>query len=240
MNDGLNLRLAQLELLSGVLGHITHDVQNHLAIINESAGWMEDLLKLRNKQWLGRIVRLLKRNRSQHLDVEPLFKGLNAIQEHVAQGSILTQRLRSFAQRLDKTEAVFDANKALEEIQDLLTRQATEKGIRLELRLSDEAPMIETDPPAFQLAVFDNVEQVMAGLQSGSWLAVEAKINGDRFQLHLTSPYPGESPSLLPEDPAGKDFSREIVEELGGQIGSQSGDGKWVTTLAFPLASRNT
>jgi two-component system NtrC family sensor kinase len=240
MNEGLNLRLAQLELLSRVLGHVTHDVQNHLAVINESAGWMGDLLRLRNKQGFRRIIRFLKGNRGQHFDVEPFFEGLHTIQEHVAQGSTLTQRLSRFAQRLHETEAVFDANKALEEIQDLLFRQATEKGIRLELRLSEEAPMIETDPPAFQLALYDNVEQVMAGLQRGGWLALEAEVRDDRFQVHLTGPCPAKLSSMPPENAGEKDFSQEMLEDLGGQRRSRSSDGKCSITLAFPLAGEET
>ncbi len=236
--DSYSLRRAQLEVLRKTLGDVTHDVQNHLAIINESAGWMKDLLKLKTKKGFGWIARLLKRNQGQHLNVEPFFKGLNSIQEHVALGSLLTQRLSSFAQRLDKAKAVFDANEALEETIDLLSEQATERDIRLELKLAKEAPMIETDPSPFQLALFGHIEKAMKGLERGGWLVVEAGISEDRFQLHLTSPGPKESPKLASEDPGGRDFSQQIFEDLGGQIWSRSGDGKYVTALVFPLASR--
>jgi hypothetical protein len=53
----LGLRIAQLQVLSRALTNVAHDIQNHLAAINESAGWMGDLLNLKNKHrfgWIGR------------------------------------------------------------------------------------------------------------------------------------------------------------------------------------------
>ncbi|MBW1739858.1 MAG: hypothetical protein JRJ42_01845 [Deltaproteobacteria bacterium] len=235
VNDGLGLRVAQLQVLSWALAHVTHDVQNHLAIIHESAGWMKDLLKMRTKQRFGWIGRFFKRGQNRRLKVEPFFRGLNTIQEQIVQGSALNQHLSCFARRLKENEGVFDGNKALEEIRDILLIQARKKGIRLEIRLPKGALMIETNPPIFQLAVFGNVEQVMENLESGDWLVLEAGVGEGRFQVSLTSPCHEGPGRLLPEELNGQDFSQDIVEELGGQIWRQSGDGKCVTTLAFSL-----
>jgi hypothetical protein len=239
-NVGLSFRLAQLIVLSRALAHAAHDVQNHLATINESAGWMADLLKLKSKQRFGRIARFFKRNQSQRFDAKPFLESLNTIQEQVVQGARLTQDLSSFAHRLEETRSVFNGNKALEEIRGALLRQASQKGIRLELKLAKEAPMIETDPPVFQWALFASVEQVMEGVESGGWLALGTEVSGGRFQVHLTSPCPKESLVLLQKESSGPDFSRDIIEELGGKIWSQSSHGEHVTTLDFPLAGGKT
>lgn len=236
VNIGLSLRLAQLQVFGLGLAHIAHDVQNHLAIISESAGLMGDLLKLKGKQRFGWVCRFLKRDQGRCLDIKPFFGGLNTIQEQVVQGSSLTQRLSSFAHRLEEAESVFDGIRALEEIRDILLVQAGEKGIRLEIRLAKEATMIETNSPGFQLAVFGSVEQVMESLESGDWLVLEADDSDGRFQVHITSPSHDESPGLLSEELDGQDFYRDIVGDLGGQIWKQSDDGKHVTTLAFSLA----
>lgn len=240
VNVALGLRAAQLQVLGQALAHVAHDIQNHIAIISESAGLMGDLLKLKNKQRFGWIRRFFKRGQGQRVDIEPFLRDLNTIQHQVALGSALNQRLSSFAHRLEETHSLFYGNKVLEEIQDALLRQAREKGIRLEIKLDRETPMIETDSPGFQLAVFGNVEQVMEGLESGDWLALEAGVREGRFEVRLTSPCGEQSRGLLPEEPDGQDFSRDIVEDLGGQVWRQSGDGTCVTTLAFPLASGET
>ncbi|MBW2172211.1 MAG: HAMP domain-containing histidine kinase [Deltaproteobacteria bacterium] len=238
VDDSLDLRRAQLEVLSKVLGDVTHDVQNHLAIINESAGWMGDLLNLKKKKGFGRIVELFRRNRGQHLDVEPFFEGLKSIHKRVGEAATLTRRLSRFGDRMNEAKAVIDANQALEEIRDALLGQATERGVRLEVKLAKEAAMVETEPAAFQLSMFGNVAQLIEGQEKGASLAVGTNVNEDRFHLHVTGPE--GSPGSLPDDPVADGFSLEILEKLGGEIWSESHDGKYVTTLAFPLAGRET
>lgn len=238
VDGGLSLRRAQLEVLSKVLGDVTHDVQNHLAIINESAGWMGDLLSLKKKKGFGRIVGLFKRNRGQHLNVEPFLEGLKPIHEHVAEAATVTRRLSRFADRMDEVRAVIDANQALEEIRDALLGQATERGVRLEVKLAKKDAMVQTEPADFQLSLFSNVVRLIENQEKGASLAVEADVIEDRFQLLITGPE--GSPGLVPDNPEAKGFSCEMLERLGGKIWSQSDDGKYVTTLVFPLAGRET
>jgi signal transduction histidine kinase len=232
-----SLRIAQLQDLSRALAHLAHDVQNYLAIINESAGWMKDLLKLKSKQRFGWIGRFFKRGQRQHSDFEPFFSGLNTIEKQVDQASTLTQRLSSFAHCLEKTRSIVNGNKVLEEIRDVLLRLTRDKGVRLELKLAEESSMIETDPSVFQLAVFDNAEQVIEGLKSGDCLTLESEVRDGQFQVHLTSPYHEGCNSSLIEKPDGQDFYWHMVEDLGGQIQRQSLDEKCVTTLVFTLTS---
>lgn len=235
VGDSLDLRRAQLEVLSKVLGDVTHDAQNHLAIINESAGWMGDLLNLKKKKGFGRIVALFKRNQGQHLDVEPFFEGLKSIHEHVREAATLTRRLSRFGDRMDEAKAVIDANQALEEIRDALLGQATEMGVRLDVKLAKEAAMVETEPAAFQLSLFANVAELIEAQEKGASLAVEADVKENRFHLHVTGPEGSSG-----DDSVAGGVSREMSEKLGGEIWSQSDDGKYVTTLAFPLAGRET
>jgi hypothetical protein len=236
----LGLRVAQLQVLSRTLANVAHDIQNHLAAINESAGWMGDLLNLKNKRRFGWIGRFFKRGERHRLHVTPFFGEIDTIQKQVVHGSASNQRLGGFAHRLEEARSVFSGNKALEEIRDVLLREAAEKGIHLEMKLANGEPMIETDPPGFQLAVFCGVEQVMEGLESGDRLVLEAEAGEGRYQVQLISSRPAESLGLPLRDADGQDFSQTIVEELGGQIWKQSGDGNHITTLAFPLAVART
>ena len=240
VNVGLSLRVAQLQLLSRILAYISHDVQNHLAIIRESAGWIEDLLKLKSKQRFGCLGRFFKRGQSQHFDIEPFLRGLNIIQKQIKEGSTLTKRFNSFAHRLEKTRDVFDGNKVLVEIQDILLRQAKDKSVCLELKFTNEASIIETDPSGFQLAVLGAVEHVMEGLKSEDCLTLEAGVREEKFQVCLTSPYHKGLRTLSPEELDVQDFYQDIVEDLGGQILRQSGDGRNSITLSFPLATAET
>jgi hypothetical protein len=234
-DDSLDLRRAQLEVFGRVLGDVTHDAQNHLAIINESAGWMGDLLNLKKKKGFGKIVGFFKRNRGQELDVEPFFEGLKSIHQHVGEAAALTRRLSRFADRMDEPKAVIDANQALEEIQEALLGRANHKEVRLEVKLGKKSAMVETEPVAFQLAVFSNVAQIIEGQEKGASLAVEADVNEDRFYIRVIG-----SEGSSGDNPDAEGYSRDLLEELGGEILRQSDDGKYITTFAFPLAGGET
>lgn len=240
VNVCLSLRIAQLQVLSRALAHLAHDVQNHLAIINEHAGWMKDLLKLKSRQRFGWIGRFLKRGQKQLPDLEPFFNGLNMIEKHVDQASSLNLSLSSFAHRMEKNRSIFNGNKVLEEIRDVLLRQARDKGVHLEIKLAEESSMIETDPADFQLAVFDNVEQIIEGFKSGDCLTLESEVRDGQFQVRLTSSC-HDGYNIPPiEETDGRNFYWHIVEDLGGQIQRRSIDEKCITTLSFALAGGKT
>jgi C4-dicarboxylate-specific signal transduction histidine kinase len=238
VDDRLDLRRAQLEVFGRTFGDVTHDVQNNLAVINESAGWMQDLLNLKKKKGFGRIVGLFKRNRGKELDVEPFLEGLESIHDHVGKAAALTRHLSRFADRMDEAKAVIDANHVLEEIQDALREQAADRGIRLEVKPAKKRPMVETEPAAFQLCLFANIAGCIERQKEGAPLVVEADMNEGGFHLHVTGTE-GLS-GLPPAHPDSNGFALKILEKLGGEIRSQPDDAKNVITLVFPLAGNET
>jgi hypothetical protein len=235
---GLNPRAAQMQLLSRALAHVAHDVQNHLAIIDESAGWMKDLLKIKGKHWVGRIVRLFDRDRSARLDTGPILRALDDIHEQMAQASGLNQRFSRFAHLLEEDMAIFDANRVLGEIEDVFARQVLKKELNLEMKLgTGVGPMIETDPSGFLLAASVNLDDFTEGLKSGDRVTLETEVREGRFHLSLTSTLRKDFREVpAHRGPDAHDFPQNLVERLGGQILRRSGDGTRVRTLNFPLA----
>jgi hypothetical protein len=237
---GLGVRVAQLQVLSRGLVQLGHDMQNHLATINESAGLMIDLLQLKRKKRFDWAARFFKRGQGPGLDREPFLNDLGAIQKEVIEGATLTRRLSRFAHRLGETQSVFRGDEALEEIQDILWRQAEERGVRLEMRLAETASMMETDRMGFQVAVLWNVEEVMRPLESGDRVVLETDIGGRLFQVRIIGPHAEHLSPLSPDEPGSRNFCRDIVKDLGGHVSDHSGDGTHVVTLAFPLAKGTT
>ncbi len=119
-----NLSEAHLDLLGRSLLHIAHDLKNHLATINESAGLMGDLLKLKQRKHSGWVRRFFKRGQGPPLNHDPFFKELNAIQEEVIQGSALFQDLGNLAHRLEGNPSLFTGNEALalKEMRKVITK----------------------------------------------------------------------------------------------------------------------
>jgi hypothetical protein len=235
-NNGLSLRMAHLNFLGRGLVNLAHDLKNHLATMNESAGLMVDFLKLKKEQRFGWAGRLFKRPQAPSFDRALLLGALNTIQKEVVQGASLIQRLGRFAHRLEETPSDLRGNEALEEILDALMEKAKEKGIRLETRVSGMTPMIETDPIGFQMAIWFVAESLMSDLEEGHRVVLKADVREGFFQVCLSSPCPQYPPRFATEGPADEGFYREIIEELGVRVLEASDHGKCFITLGFPLA----
>jgi signal transduction histidine kinase len=227
-------KIAEAQILGRSLAFLAHDIQNHLATINESAGWMKDLLEQRDKRGLDRIILYFKRARVP--DSEALFPGLETIQKQVSQVSAVTKRLSRFAHCLQEKKSVIDANKVLEEVMDVLLQETREKDIHLELKQTKEVCMIEIDPIGLQMAVFENMKSIIKKLESGARLILETTMQNGEFHVRFTDPNDREHSNPLSKEPDSQDFLRYMVGDLGGRIRHHTGSEKPFNTLVFGLA----
>lgn len=236
--DGCSFSVAHLNFLGQALVRLAHDLKNHLATMSESAGLMEDLLKMKKRQRWGWARRLFKRYRGLSLDMAPFLTSLSTIQEEIIQSSALIQQLGHFAHHMEGAQPLFEANEALEEIQGLLLEKAREKDIHLDLRLCRSVSRIETDPIRFQMAVLFVMEKVIAGLEGGRGVVLESVAREGTFQVSLSGPRPEFSPRFSPEELDDEGFYRDMIEEVGGRIFEASREDKYSITLNFPLARK--
>jgi len=236
INNNFGLRTAHINFLGRSTINLAHDFKNHLAVINESAGLMLDLLSIKCKQRFCWKNIFLQRGRNRQHDTKHLTSELHAIQNEIGQLSNLIQQLGCFAHRLEKTHAVFEGHKALEEMRDILLKQAKTKGISLTIISPKTTSMIETNPTGFQLAVLCNLERVLAGMAKGCRIDLETRTTNSLFQICITSSNPERTQPVLSEEIDDQGFHQDIVTGLGGLIREQSGHGKHLVVLSFPLA----
>jgi signal transduction histidine kinase len=230
----IGFKIVEAQILGRSLAFLAHDIQNHLATINESAGWMKDLLEQKDKRGFDRIILYFKRARVP--DSEAVFPELDTIQKQVSQVSALTTRLSSFAHRLEEKKSVIDANKILGEVMDVLLQETEEKGVHLELKQAKEVCMIEIDPLGFQVAVFENMKNIIKVLESGTHLLLETTMKGGELHVRFTEPNDREDSHSLAKEQDSQDFLKYMVEDLGGQLRQHTGNEKPFNTLAFALA----
>ena len=229
------LKTVEAEILGRSLASLAHDIQNHLATINESAGWMRDLLEHRDKHGFDRIIQLFKRAQCQEREV--LLPRLDTIQNQVSQVSALVKRLSRFAHCLEEKKSVLDANKVLEEVVDILLKESREKKIHLELKLTKEVCMIEIDPFGLQMAVFEDLKSITNNLESGARVLLETMIQDGEFHVRFTSPNDREDSNMLSTESDNRDFLRYMVKDLGGRIRQHNGNERTFNTLSFALAA---
>ncbi|MBI4844345.1 MAG: hypothetical protein HY809_08505 [Nitrospirae bacterium] len=134
------LRIAQLNFIGKVLSVFTHELNNHLAIIKESAGLLEDIMKFQKAQ-----------------DKESLAESLKtiyAVEAQVSKSAWLIKNLNSFGHRMDKPVTSFSINECIEELLILLNRLLNQRRVTAEKRFQENLPLMDGDPAMAQLLIF--------------------------------------------------------------------------------------
>ncbi|BCS98523.1 hypothetical protein DSLASN_41550 [Desulfoluna limicola] len=125
-------------LMGAVTAPATHDLMNVLAIINEHAGLLSDLLRFA---------------KGEPLPPEQLEKGIKAIEAQVSRGRTLLTQLNSFAHATDLSPAPLDAGNAVAEVVHLTQR-------KFHAQLASPAPshVASCDPIVFRLLIYRLLE----------------------------------------------------------------------------------
>lgn len=143
---------------------VTHEIKNVLAIIKESAGLIEDLLSLWQKD--------------SQIQTEKLSKTLTKIIDQVDRGVELSTKLNEFAHTPDQEVADVNLNSAVEKVVSLSQRFARLKRIRLEASKKNSQRSISTDPLCFLMLMFSGIELLMDIVGQNGVISVEPCLEG--------------------------------------------------------------
>ena len=112
------IKIAHLKFIGKVLSVFTHELNNHLAIIKESAGLIEDTLRLQKS--------------SGKYDIEESLKIIRSIENQIGKTAWICKKLNGFGHRMDRALSTFNVNESLEELLVLLNRVANQKKVSFE------------------------------------------------------------------------------------------------------------
>jgi two-component system NtrC family sensor kinase len=214
----------KLSSIGRLAAGVAHEVNNPLAVINEKAGLMQDLIQY-NPDFpdKDRFVNLVK-----------------AIIQSVERCRTITHRLLGFARRMDVEVQVLDINEVLEETLGFLEKEALYKNVKLDLDLTKNLSKIESDRGQLQQVFLNILNNAMAAIGDGGTIAIssferDSKTIGvtikdtghgmsDETLKHVFEPFfttkkAGEGTGL------GLSITYGIVKRLGGDIEVQSKTG---------------
>lgn len=135
-----------------ITASVTHEMQNVLATIRESAGLMGDLLSLPGDAC------------AKHQD--KFRKVTSMIDEQVERGMRLSDALNRFAHAADDEPRSTDAAQALETVLFLARRLSSRKGVRFEAAPPSGTAVCGLSPLEFMLLVFEVMEFLLERLAS--------------------------------------------------------------------------
>ncbi len=214
---------------------VAHEVNNPLAVIQQNAGLIQDLLEMVEK--------------SQYSDT--LDKSLKAVQNAVDRCKVITHRLLGFARRMDVSLEDIDINSLLQEVLGFLEKEAIYNYIKVETSFDENIPHIYSDRGQLQQVFLniinnaidaigkDGVIFIRSGMSDENYIELEICDSGcgieedsieTIFEPFYTTKEVGKGTGL------GLSITYGLVKQLGGTIKVDSivGQGS-IFTIILPI-----
>lgn len=208
---------------------VAHEINNPLAIINEKAGLLQDLVSQTANQ--------------EHR--EKILRSLESIVKSVDRCGNVTHRLLGFTRSRESQTESIDLADLLQEVMDFTGKEAAHRNITVETRVAPGIPPILADRGQLQQVFLNLVNNAFAAVSDGGridlavdsprlgWVAVVIRDNGvgipaDKLP-YIFEPFfsmKGKFGTGL-----GLSITYELVQRMGGRIniGSKLGEGTTVT-----------
>jgi two-component system, NtrC family, sensor kinase len=201
---------------------VAHEINNPLAIINEKAGLMEDILIM---------------SKGSNIDREKFLGLIHAIVDSVNRCKAITQRLLGFARRMDVRHEEIDLNDTIKEVIEFLEKEILYRNIRLETDLKEDLPRVVSDKGQLQQVFLNIINNAIDAVADGGRIVVSTKVrrsgkvrvsikdNGEGipkdkiahiFEPFYTTKEKGKGTGL------GLSISYGIIDRLGGSINVES------------------
>lgn len=222
----------KLSSIGRLAAGVAHEINNPLAVINEKAGLMQDLLA-----------------RSAEFSDKARFGLLiDAILKTVVRCRGVTQRMLGFARRLDVQLEELNINDVLIETIGFLHQEAQHRDVALNADLDEQAPRILSDRGRLQQVFLNILNNALAAVPDSGRIAVSTRRDGEGVRIEFQDNGCGMSDDTLAcvFEPffttkktkgtgLGLSITYGIVKRLGGEIAVESEIDKGTTfTLRFP------
>jgi signal transduction histidine kinase len=226
---------SKMASLGRMAAGVAHEINNPLAIINEKAGYIEDLITYKKDHAKDRMVMEL----------------VSSILFSVERCSTITKRLLSFARHVDVTIQTINLGEVIDEMLGFLGKEAEYRSIAVSVEIPDEIPPVESDKGRLQEIFLNLLNNAFAAMSDGGHLDIRARREGENSVSvsitddgcgipeadlkHIFEPFfstkKGRGGTGL-----GLSITYGLVQEIGGKINVQSEMEKGTTfTLTLPL-----
>lgn len=141
---------------------VAHEINNPLAIINEKAGLMKDLLSLRGN----------------YAADQRFLNLIDSILSSVKRAGTITKRLLTFARRFEPSIESIDLKAVIEEVIGFLGKEFEHRSIMVTLDLPEEIPRFESDRGKLQQIFLNIINNAFAAVSNGGHIDIKARLEG--------------------------------------------------------------
>ncbi|HMK56730.1 MAG TPA: ATP-binding protein [Dissulfurispiraceae bacterium] len=214
---------------------VAHEINNPLAIINEKAGLMKDLMQMTDAP----------------IDRDKFIGLIKAISDSVHRCRTITHRLLGFARRMDIQHEEIDLNDTIKEVIEFLDKEVLYRNIGLVTRLKEDLPRIVSDKGQLQQVFLNIINNAIDAVKDGGKIVVSSEVK-NRNMVRISVQDNGQG---IPKDAVksifepfyttkgkgkgtglGLSISYGIVQRLGGDISIESEEGSGSTfSIDLPI-----
>jgi signal transduction histidine kinase len=204
---------------------VAHEINNPLAVINEKAGLLQDLMKLKpnsvqDRRWLGIVAEILST---------------------VKRCGAITRRLLNFARHTRVNFELLNLREVIHETLAFLSKEAEYRCINISTSIPDNFPLIESDRGSLEQILLNLFNNAFAAMNDGGRLELSVRqIANEHVSLTISDNGCGITaedskrifePFFTTKDRTGStglglSVTYGLVNELGGRIDVQSTVGR--------------
>jgi two-component system NtrC family sensor kinase len=216
---------------------VAHEINNPLAIINEKAGLVLDLVKVDPDV--------------KHKD--RLVAAVDSILKSVQRCKKVTHRLLGFARHMDVTTETIDLESLLREVLGFLEKEAEYRDLKVSFEIQPELPTITSDRGQLQQVFLNILNNAVSAVSQGGKIGIEiAREGADRVAVTVADDgvgIPREhlerifEPFFTTKEGSGTGLGLSItygiVKKLGGEIRVDSTVGEGTRfTVTLPISHK--
>ena len=138
----------KLSSIGRLAAGVAHEINNPLAIINQKAGLMKDLIE----------------TASNFKEKQKFIELTDAILKSTERCSTITHRLLGFARRMDVEYEDLSLNDVMQEVISFLEKEAIHRNIKIELHLDENLPRVSSDRGQLQQVFLNILSNAFAAL----------------------------------------------------------------------------
>jgi two-component system NtrC family sensor kinase len=156
---------SKMASLGRLAAGVAHEINNPLAIVNEKAGYIQDLITYKEEYAKDR----------------KLMDLVDSILSSVDRCSTITKRLLSFARHVDVRVKTINLSETIEEVLSFLRKEAEYRSIEISMNVPSDIPPFESDRGRLQEIFLNLFNNAFAAMSDGGHLDITARREDENF-----------------------------------------------------------
>jgi len=155
-------RNSQLASIGQLAAGVAHEINNPLALINETAGYVKDLFMIKQ----------------QYKEDTELVEHIDTILDAVERCGTITRQLLGFARHFDVQTQPINLEDMVADVINFHKKEAEYRNITIHVDIPETIPLIETDRGKLQQIVLNLVNNAFQAISNGCFLDIQAAMDG--------------------------------------------------------------